>query len=322
LIVRLRLLAPVALLLLAYVALACSPAGSGTPIVWPRAARLGDTVAMSIDSNHVPLIGPVFEKYDLSEDNVTLEIRQGTTLLGTVTPRAVFDGLSAPASLKNATHAGPFLTIVVFNLPASLPISTFPATTQVRLLVDGVLPTYSAIGTLQILGSGGTPTGFTADSVPEGLGPRPMLRLQGRAAGEGVDGFDPGWTIGAIELRLEYPSEAVSAPDPFPATEASRALAFASTGDPPGTVRVVLTDPRGFTLPSTPGYAGGDRVGEGPLLDIAFTKATGEGFEAEDFTVRDLKVFDPDGVLLTPAFAPGTDTTAYFVRIARKNLAE
>lgn len=276
---------------------------------------------MSIDSNHVPSFGPLFEKYDLAPDNVSVEIREGSTVLATVTPRAVFDGLSAPASLKNATSAGPFLTIVLFDLPTSLSTS-FPAATTVHLLVDGSPPTYGAVGQLEILGSGGSSTSFTTDSNPAGLGPRPTLRLQARKAGPGVDGFDPAWTIGAIEFELEYPDDAVSAPDVFPATEASRALAFASTGDPPGTVRVVLTDPRGFTLPSTPGYAGGDRVGEGPLLDIAFTKATGEGFEAADFTVRDLKVFDPDGVLLTPAFPPGTDTTAYFVRIARKNLAE
>jgi hypothetical protein len=172
----------VATQLLAVVALACSPTGSGTPLVWPKAARLGDTVAMSIDSNHVPFLGSSFEKYDLASDNVTLEIRQGLTLLATVTPRAVFDGLSAPSSLKNATSAGPFVTVVVFDLPASLPIS-FPATTAVGLLVDGVAPAFPAVGTLTILASGGSPTSFTAPSEPAGLGPRPMLRLQTTTSG-------------------------------------------------------------------------------------------------------------------------------------------
>lgn len=301
---------------------ACTPGGfSDNPVVWPKSARLGDTVAMSIDSNHVPQVGPFFERYDLSEDNVTLEIRQGSTLLATVTPRAVFDGLSAPASLKNATTSGPFLTIVVFDLPTSLPTS-FPAATGVTLLVNGVSPSFPATGALQVLGDGGSPTVFTTESQPAGLGPRPMLRLQGRASGPGVDGFDPAWLIGAIEFQLEYPNVALSEPDAFAATEASRALAFTSSGDPPGSVRVVLTDPRGFTLPSTPGYPGGNRVGEGPLVDLAFTKAAGEGFEAGDFTIRDLKVFDPDGVLLTPVFGAGTDTTGYFALIVRKNLAE
>ncbi len=304
----------------ALVVAGCAPAGlGGAPLVWPKAARLGETVAMSIDSNHVPLFGAIVEKYDLSDDNVTVEIRQGTTPLATVTPRAVLDGLSAPTSLKNAAAAGPFLTIVVFDLPASLPVS-LPATTTVRLLVDTV--STGLDGTLEILGSGGSPAQFTSDSEPAGLSPRPMLRLQGRKAGPGVDGFDPAWEIGAIEFRLEYPSAAVSEPDAFPGAEASRAVAMTSSGDPPGTARVLVTDPRGFTLPSTPGYPDGDRVGEGPLLDIAFTKAPSEGFEAADFTIRDLKVFDRDGALLTPLYAPGTDTTAYFTRIARKNQPE
>lgn len=300
---------------------ACTPGGfGGSPVVWPKAARLGDTVAMSIDSNYVPNVGPLAERYDLSADNVTLQIRQGSTVLATVAPRAVFDGLSAPASLRSAVQVGPFLTVVVIDLPASLP-ATLPVSTTVRLLVAG--QDSGINGSLEILGSGGSPTAFTAESEPAGLAPRPVLRLQGRLAAPGVDGFDPAWTIGALELVLEYPAAALSAPDAFPATEASRALVFTSTGDPPGSVRVVLTDPRGFTLPATPGYAtGGNRVGEGPLLDVAFTKAAGEGFAAVDFTIRDLKVFDPDGVLLTPVFGAGTDTTGYFVRIARKNLAE
>lgn len=308
--------------LLVAASLACTPGGFGdSPVVWPRAARLGDTVAMSIDSNHVPLVGPFVEKYDLTEDNVTLELRAGATLLATLAPRAVFDGLSAPASLRNATSAGPFLTIVVFDLPASLPIS-LPATVNVTLLVGGAAPAFPVAGTLELLGSGGSPTVFTSESQPEGLGPRPMLRLQGRKAGPGGEGFDPAWPIGAIEFVLEYPAAAVSAPDVFPTSEASRALAFTSTDGVAGRVRVVLTDPRGFALPAAPGYPGGDRVGEGPLLDVAFEKAPGQGFAPEDFTIRELRVYSPDGVLLTPVFGAGTDTTHYFARIARRNLAE
>ncbi len=299
---------------------ACSPTQwGGAPVVWPKAARLGDTVAMSISSNHVPFFGAALERYHLSEDNVTLEITHGGALLATVAPRAVFDGLSAPTSLKNQVAAGPYLTIAVFDLPASLPVS-LPAATTVGLLIDGVVTGIN--GKLDILDTGGSPTAFTSESEPGGLGPRSALRLQGRAAGTGVEGFDPAWQIGALEFRLEYPSSSVSEPDAFPGTEASRALVFTSAEDPPGSVRVLVTDPRGFILPSAPGYPGGDRVGEGPLLDVAFAKAPGQGFEAEDFTIRDLKVFDPDGVLLTPIFSPGTDTTHYFARSARKNLAE
>lgn len=302
----------------ALVGVACTPTGflDAEAVVWPKAARLGDTVALSIDSNHVPLVGVLYERYDLSEDNVSLEIREGTTVLATVTPRAVFDGLSAPASLKNADVAGPFITVVVFDVPSSIS-TTFPAATDVYVLVDGVEPAYPVVGSLELLGPGGSPTTFIPESEPSALGPRPSLRLQGRAQ-SGGDGFAPSWVIGAIEFTLDYPSAALSAPDVYPATEASRALAFTSTNDPPGSVRVFLADPRGFTLPNAPGYPGGDRVGEGPLLEIAFAKTPGQGFVPGDFTVRDLKVTDPNGVVL----ASDSDGADYFALIARKNLAE
>lgn len=93
---------------------------------------------MSIDSNHVPTMGPLVERYDISNDNVAVEIVQGSTVLATISPRAVFDGLSAPTSLKNSLLAGPFITIVVFDLPTSLPTS-LPATTMVRAQIDGQL---------------------------------------------------------------------------------------------------------------------------------------------------------------------------------------
>lgn len=253
---------------------------------------------------------------------MTLQIKQGTTVLATATPRAVFDGLSAPAGVLNVTKAGPFLTIVVFDLPTSIS-AAFPVATKVHMLVNGVAPTWNSIGSLEILGTGGSPIVFTSDSNPTGLGPRPTLRLQGRAATAQVDGFDPEWEIGSIEFTLQYPSGAVSQPDVFPLTEASRAVAFTSTGDAPGSVRIFVADPRGFVLPIVPPpYPDAERVGEGPLLDVTFTKAPGVGFAATDFTIRDLEVRDLDGNLLTPVYTPGTDTTHYFTRIARKHLAE
>jgi len=308
---------------------ACLQVGgtSGEALVFPGTARLGDTVAIAIDSNYIPapIPGDAQEHHDLSRDNVTLKIIQGTnTVLHTLDGAeivAVFDGHAAPASIRQQVGAGVFATIVVFNLPTALDVapSSYPATNlKVRLFVDGVAQ--SAItGKLTILGTGGAPTDFFVESEPVDLEPRPTLRLAAVGDGTWEAGFEPARAIGGIEFLLEYPAEALSEPEVFPATEASRGLAFLGPEDTPGEVKVFLTDPRGFTLPYK---AEVDGVGDGFLLEVAFTKAENEAFAAEDFTIRDLKVTDPDGVLLTPVFSSGTDTTAFFERIVRKNLAE
>ena len=81
---------------------------------------------------------------------------------------------------------------------------------------------------------------------------------------------------------------------------------------------VFVTKPGGFTLPSLVA----NRVGEGPLIDIAFDKLAGQGFTTTDFVIRDLKVVGIDGQLLTPVFATGTDTTGWFALTPRRNVAE
>ena len=308
----------------------CTQAGSGgEPVVWPGTARLGDTVAMAINSNYIPapLPGDVSERHDLSRDNVSLRILEGTgpsqTLLHTIEDDAivaVFDGHAAPAAIRQQLEPGVFLTVVVFNLPSAFDVapSSYPATNlKVRLYVDGA--NQGVTGKMTVLGTGGAPTDFFSGSEPVDLEPRPTLRLRTNNDDTWAAGFEPDAEIGGLEFILEYPTDKVSSPEVFPATEASRSLAFLGPEVAPGFVKVFVTDPRGFTLPYKIEV---DGVGDGFLVEFAFTKLPDEEFQPEDFTIWDLKVTDRSGGLLTPVFASNTDTTAYFERIVRKNLAE
>jgi len=45
-------------------------------------------------------------------------------------------------------------------------------------------------------------------------------------------------------------------------------------------------------------------------------------FSASDFTVLELRIFDRDGVRLTPTYAPGAATDGYFEKIERSSLPE
>jgi hypothetical protein len=179
------------------------------------------------------------------------------------------------------------------------------------------------VGDLTITGPGGTPIAFL-DSVggdllvdPADLEPHATLRLQG-ALDQGSGGFDPEWEIGGLQFELEYPTSKVERPRAFALTEAVSGSAFLGPEASPGRVPVFVTSPGGFTLPALVA----NRVGEGPLVDIAFDKVPGQGFVATDFVIRDLKVVGIDGQLLTPVFATGTDTTSWFALTPRRNVAE
>ena len=300
---------------------ACTPYMSGgRPVVWPKEATLGSTIGMALDSNYIPGIVSSSEKHTISRQNLTLQIRQGTTTLATVTPRAVFDGSAAPASIRNELQPGAWLTIVVFDLPASLS-ATLPASVTIRPMLGGT--PLGHLGDLTITGSGGTPIQFVdsigGDSLidPADLETLATLRLQG-LLDQGSGGFDPEWEIGGLQFELEYPVTQVENPRVSVLTEATGGSVFLGPETTPGHVTVFLTHPSGFYLPNLIS----SRVGEGPLLDIAFDKLEGEGFSDSDFTIRDLKVVSRDGELLTPAFSSGTDTTAWFTLISRRNLTE
>lgn len=300
---------------------ACTPyLSGGRPVVWPKEATLGSTIGMALDSNYIPGVVSSSEKHTVSRQNLTLQIRQGTTTLATVAPRAVFDGSAAPASIRNELQPGAWLTIVVFDLPTSLS-ATLPASVTIRPMI-GATP-LGHLGDLTITGSGGTPIQFVdsigGDSLvdPVDLETHATLRLQG-LLDQGSGGFDPEWEIAGLQFELEYPASKVENPRAFALTEAADGAAFIGPEATPGRVPVFVTKPGGFTLPSLVA----NRVGEGPLIDIAFDKLAGQGFAAADFVIRDLKVVGIDGQLLTPVFAAGTDATGWFALTPRRNVAE
>jgi hypothetical protein len=210
------------------------------------------------------------------------------------------------------------LTAVLFNLPDSLIGSpTLPYDAKVVVVVDSVDEPFK--GDLRILDGTGAPISFSSASPPEDLAPAPALRLRAKKVSSGI-GFDPAWDIAGIEFVLEFfpATSAISNPDVFVGNEAHRAVAIAGPETTPGSVKITVVDPHGFTLGTI--TESPSRVGTGALLDIVFDKETGQGFDEGDFTIRGLKVTDPDGVLLSPAMLPTDDATAYFELNARANL--
>jgi len=96
---------------------ACTPVSGGQPMVWPGAARLGDSIAMAVDSNYIPVPLQGLDRHDLSVDNVAVQVRQGSTTLATLSPRVVFDGMAAQGSIRAAFDPGIGISIVVLDPP-------------------------------------------------------------------------------------------------------------------------------------------------------------------------------------------------------------
>jgi hypothetical protein len=290
-------------------------------MVWPGAARLGDSVAMAIDSNYIPVPLQGLDRHDLSVDNVTVQVRQGSTTLATLSPRVVFDGMAAQGSIRAAFDPGIGISIVVLDLPASIAGLAPPAAVTLRVVVNGA-PQSALVGSLYVTGTGGSPTVFK-DTVagddwldPEDLEPRAALRLHPQQVGG--SGFDASWEVAGVQFDLEYPVAKLANPEAVAATEAARGAAFVGPEPSPGVVPVFLTAPNGFVFDGSVGT----RVGQGPIIDILFDKVPGQGFAASDFVVRNLKVVDREGNLLSPVSPPGSNDTAFFWLIVRKNLAE
>ena len=89
--------------------------GGGGMLLWPPAAREGDTVAVAIDSNYIPIVGG--ENFELSRQNVDIRLEGPTGLSTLVEPRAVFEGtLGLPSKLLR-TEPGARTTVVLFDIP-------------------------------------------------------------------------------------------------------------------------------------------------------------------------------------------------------------
>ncbi|MCG8590607.1 MAG: hypothetical protein MJE66_15050, partial [Proteobacteria bacterium] len=197
--------------------------GSGSPLILPQKARLGDTVTMAINSNYLPTFVAGKERFHLTKDNVTVELRETAAigsvgaLVDTTTMRMVFESSLPPGNQlvgdilnDEGEQVGSFLTIAVVDLPPSLPpphdapTVADPVLLDLTVSIDGQ-PDGFIKNVIEIIGTGGSPIVFdNADFHLEELQGKPRLRLRGAWDSGTQVGFDPAWTdIASIEFTLE-----------------------------------------------------------------------------------------------------------------------
>jgi hypothetical protein len=306
---------------------ACQRQGSGgRPIAWPSRAYVGETVAVAIDSNEIPIL-ELAERHNASPGNVIMRLINlddpGNPV--EIPPRAVIAGGAGRVTHWAEARPGTEVTVAIFDLPDMLGFPTgFPATVEIHTLIDGVILGNLPAARLTVLGSAAEGTGPlefypTPALVPggvlleESLAPRPAIRLR---ALQGTP-LDLTWdendtAIGGLEFEIVYPPS-VASPDPIPAAEAERGTTLVRPVAE-GRAHVLLVDPRGFQLVET-GLGPGNPIGTGPFLDVAFDKSA--PFAASEFEIRNLYVTDLDGnVLLDDR---GNDSTTFFHVYARSN---
>ncbi len=220
----------------------------GKPMLFPPAARLGDTVAMVIVLSEDKAN---LEMFSVSRDNVTVRLTEWDDPVNqnivesqlTLIPDldADDDGVddyfvevmevpmwpgTAFATL-NEGRIGQTMKVVLFNLPDTWtwadPIN--PAyDLSVEVLVDDQPFALDSNGDneysrrLTIREGSGSPIVFGALSLPEQFETRPMYRLapthNANLIGSNT-GMDPNWNIGAIEFTLRYTNSRLSNPEAF-----------------------------------------------------------------------------------------------------------
>jgi hypothetical protein len=326
---RARLRAVVGLLSLALIPGCIGSELPGKAVVFPKAAREGDTAAIALDSNYI-LDADKWESYTLTRNRVEIFIDDEDTELKPAEVRGVFSLHVAPNSKEEYFRAGEWVTVALFNLPTGLTFSEYPAEDRrVVVKIDGEEEEDERReGSITVLWSDlehpGSETVFDYDGVTppleERLEPFITLRLRAvRAVGGGDpaldDGFDDGWEIGGFEVEIVYRHACIyDVRGVYPTGDASRATAMEATPSdyhvPFGytATRVLMLDPKGFTL-QTPShaYAGFEgfvdktSAGQGPFLDVAFFRNYPQfpcAVSANDFKLRRLYVTDLDGQVL------------------------
>ena len=303
------------LIALAALATAACSLGDWNTSIWPYRVARGDTVAVPITSNHY---ANGYEHYDLSHENVSVRIDWGTGSVEVTKDYGlrVIEAWSYPGVVIESVPFGSsntraWLAIAVFTVPGDPDIpdsASFPLTATVRPLKNGAAiqggPGIGVIETQLEIVDG--PPLFTLIPDPMDLEPPRLLRLVGRS---GMSWFDPTWTIGSVEFEVEHPA-GVAITDAFPNGDSVNGTAIVGPGSGANRVKVVLVDPKGFTLLANLGGAG--EAGDGPFLDLAVDSTV---FQTGDFTIRDLVVADLEGVELIDE--RGNDATAYFTLYAR-----
>jgi len=303
---------------------ACSPSPTTLldAVVFPTAARPGDTVALVVDSNMAPL--DHLENPSLDTGNVTIriaEVGNPTCFQDLASPdiRAVFEAGSARSSRFTDVvgFAGATVTVAVIDLPSTvLGCAPSPPYDAELTLLEGGTPSAYVQGPLKIVPGTGAPVELLYGTMPnlaQDLRSKPALRLQAS------DSF-PSTTIGAIEFDLTVPSDpttCVSEPKAFPGTELGLATAIVGPENA-GTYHILVADPKGAQL-IVPGQGDPGAAGEGPLLDITFTKSC--GFDPEAFEIQNLVITGIDGsVPVDLRSVPGDDGSGtYFLAYAVEN---
>jgi hypothetical protein len=308
---------------------------TGNPAVWPQASRLGDSVGWLLSGEL--LFGfqaaptPFFT---WSRDNVKIGLVDEQDHEVILVPRVVFEVQSAMgAQIRGGSHEASIGAVVaMFDLPDPWPNASNPAPSELHLVLyvdDQVIPGWT--NSVEILGTGGTPTAFGIASDVSPLEPGPMLRLRPRWDSGTSKGIDPDWLIAGIEFTLLYADLAnggsIANPRAIPAGDAATALSLTGpvsveVGFNRLQVNVLL--PQGFQLLDGGCDAAGCYAGHASLIDVVFDKDSGSlplgdaVFESTDFTVADVKIVGPTGVQLNPT----TYGPTYFDRFVVNNLSE
>ncbi len=264
-----------------FVTTACTQGRSGVQptqgLVFPGEARLGGSAAFAIDSNYI-LLADATERYDLHRDRVQIRIADDSGGPGPLaTVRSVFSADASANSILSKTAPGAFVTVAIFDLPSASELvfnEEYPLVTEIELEVDGA-PT-AVIGSIELLGPGGTPTllgiDYTSRFLEETLEPTTVFRLRGRRSF-----FQDGWVIGAIDLEFAYLGPCLENPRASAATDGANATTLIGPAPlfPSGNgLRLLVLDPEGFELvpPNPFGFTDPDAAGNGPLIDIAFDR--------------------------------------------------
>lgn len=259
---------------------------------------LGASAAAVISSNYIPEADAV-ELYDLKKSRVSVAVKDAGGTARAATVRSVFPLAASASSRLAADQPGAWATVVLFDLP---PTSNFAFTppfldTEVIVSIDGVAQDAvnalaPAVGSIRITGvssaSGGKPTTILWPTLtdlelePLLLRVRPVLSTDP----PNEPGFAEGAVVAGIEADLVYLWPCLENFRVSAGTEAADANVYIG----PLTLlsglmfqgHIVITFPQGFTLSSPPNTLlegtqleseiDPTRLGEGPLLDIAFDR--------------------------------------------------
>jgi hypothetical protein len=289
----------------------CSPNLRGTTaehqlLVFPGEAELGATASAVISSNYVPGADEL-EEYQLERSRVEVWIEDASDIRWEATVRAVFP-LAASATSKLAqTKPGAWATVVLFDLPTAAQAPTFDDSSPADVIVslDGVEQEEDGrIGTIRITGTGGVGIGGQPTAI---LWPpiadleldslvmryRPVLDADTGTPGGGFPPEAGGTQVAGIEADLVYFSPCFMDAEVYAGTEASNAGIHLGPQQVVGGAgfvvyrHLLVTYPDGFTLEPPvnlpPVMGSADRLGEGPLLEVAFDRPNQSLFDCDAF---------------------------------------